>query len=317
VATLLYAHISPELLIADLAEIKSLNFDVVYGAAFGADYSGVPDILDACEAAGLKLILNVRVYCETNWASDSASSTASLTTYAGLYGSHPAFYGWYTCDEADGSSYGVTQRQQVYTLLKSLTPDALVFEAEYANVHDSYRATGTHDVFAGDLYPFQSGRSVASALSVLANQTGSTGIAAGTTDFMTSIGGGANDLSWCVQVWSQTAWPPPTGVAAEVAALETAGWLSSGHLWAFVWIDDSYPPIPSSSSLRGAPSAFKAEVAAAIAPYQESAPPPPPSSGETVYVRYASAWSSAAVNLRSGGAWIRCGVVYRHDGEWT
>lgn len=267
--TVLYAHAIAETLIPDLPEIRGMSFDVVYTANIRADEASVPDVLDACQDNELKCILNVRYAAESMWPSDPTAAAAELTRVAGLYGAHPAFYGWYTCDEADGSSYDATAREGVYALLKSLTPDALIFEAEYANISDSYRASGTHDVFAGDLYPFQTGRTIEQALGILHDQTGAIGRAAGTVDFLSEIGGGAADLSWCIQTWAQTSWPQATGVTQEIALIEADGWLTSGHLWAFVWIDDSYPEIPSANTLRQASAAFKDEVRTAFAPYQD------------------------------------------------
>jgi hypothetical protein len=341
-STILYSHCDiTGPILTELPMLRSWGFDVVaelgiepalqgtgaiaYGAAASTD-AEILAYMDAAQAAGLKVALPALWWAQRQyqhlydeWPDGTTAGTIgtdALTHLATLCGDHPAFWGWYACDEGDTHQYPSSVRQQVYTLLKTLTPSGVVFESEYTNTYGTYTATGAHDVFVPDLYPWETGMTLSQGLNRLKTQTGGVGSAAG-TDSWAALGVDVNNgdqFSWFLDAYQgagDTCWPPTGALAAEVAQLSAAGWLNSPHIFVFAYVHDPYDYALARSDV---PSYLIPEMTAAIAPYSDE---PPSTDSLSTYYRSSSAWHNCAVKFRVNGAWADCAVKFRSGGEWT
>lgn len=110
--------------------------------------------LDACHAAGLRCIVDLRKYTSVV----ATRSAVNAAAQAALYDSHPAVYGWYTDDESDGTAYTIAERRTMYLAIKAVS-DKPIMEVHYrvdpiAGKSAHYPTDGTivHDIYGINNY---------------------------------------------------------------------------------------------------------------------------------------------------------------------
>ncbi len=283
-SVILYSQTEPETLLTDAATMRATGFDHVMelGMEHALDDDGLfLACLDALWDNGIGLFMPLRTWTTIHYLAEGTIDYDSIAALHAKWHDHPAWRGWYTCDEKDGTAYNVAVRQAVYSYLKAMAPTMTVHEFEYrcSGEGASYAKTGTHDGFGGDMYPWHAGESTETALAQLESNIGAPGVPSGTTDFLAdlnAIGGHNNELTWCVQTmgrwlgpgYTNATYPDEGFIAAEIAALAAAGWFVSGNVWAFVWTDYE-GQIHTGKSLRDAPAWMRSEFATATASYRD------------------------------------------------